>query len=451
MKVERPCLQYHMHYCEAPCFNKISVSDYRKYINEIIELFEGKPIPLLKEIKEKMELAAEDLRFEDAARYRDQLTSIEKIQEKQRMVTQRGDLDVLGIAVDGQLACVQLLFIRGGRLLGRENYFVQNEGDSEEVIMTDFIKQYYGDTTFIPKELLLPMESSEQNLFKDWFSEMKGQQVDVLVPQRGYKMDMIKMAHENAETFLEERRRQWQHQIDKSGGAIKKLAEVLDLPRLPERMECFDISHTQGSETVASMVVFEGGKPAKKEYRRFKLKTTQGKPDDFKSMAEIMERRYGKETDWPMPDLIIIDGGKGQLNAAIPLIRAVGVTDVPVISLAKRIEEVFVEGQSESIILDHRTPELQLLQQIRDEAHRFAITYHRKLRGKRNLESVLDHIDGIGPKRRKALWTHFNSLDAMKQATIDELTQVDSMNYKTAETLYNFFRMSKVEKQDILK
>lgn len=451
MKVERPCLQYHMHYCEAPCFHKISVPDYRKYIDEIIELFEGKPIPLLKEIKEKMEIAAEEFRFEDAARYRDQLTSIEKIQEKQRMVTQRGDLDVLGIAVDGQLACVQLLFIRGGRLLGRENYFVQNEGDSEETIMTDFIKQYYGDTTFIPKELLLPMESSEQHLFKDWFSDMKGQQVDVLVPQRGYKMDMIKMAHENAETFLEERRRQWQYQIDKSGGAVKKLAEVLDLPRLPERMECFDISHTQGTETVASMVVFEGGKPAKKEYRRFKLKTTQGKPDDFKSMAEIMERRYGNETDWPMPDLIIIDGGKGQLNASIPLIRAVGVTDVPVISLAKRIEEVFVEGQSESIILSHHSPELQLLQQIRDEAHRFAITYHRKLRGKRNLESVLDHIDGIGPKRRKALWAHFNSLEAMKKASIDELAKVDSMNYKTAETLYNFFRMSNVEKQDVLQ
>ena len=264
-------------------------------------------------------------------------------------------------------------------------------------------------------------------------------------------MSLCLSAHENAETFLEERRRQWQYQIDKSGGAVKKLAEVLDLPRLPERMECFDISHTQGAETVASMVVFEGGKPAKKEYRRFKLKTTQGKPDDFKSMAEIMERRYGNETDWPMPDLIIIDGGKGQLNASIPLIRAVGVTDVPVISLAKRIEEVFVEGQSDSIILSHHSPELQLLQQIRDEAHRFAITYHRKLRGKRNLESVLDHIDGIGPKRRKALWAHFNSLEAMKQASIDELAKVDSMNYKTAETLYNFFRMSNVEKQDVLQ
>ena len=451
MKVERPCLQYHMHYCEAPCFNKISVPDYRKYIDEIIELFEGKPIPLLKEIKSKMETAAEDLRFEDAARYRDQLSSIEKIQEKQRMVTQRGDLDVLGLAVDTSMACVQLLFIRGGRLLGRENYFVQHDGDSPETIMTDFIKQYYGDTNFIPKELLLPMESTDRDLLTEWFTQLKGQHVDVSVPQRGYKMDMIKMAHENAETFLEERRRQWQHQIDKTGGAVKKLAEILDLPRLPERMECFDISHTQGAETVASMVVFEGGKPAKKEYRRFKLKTTQGKPDDFKSMAEIMERRYGNETDWPMPDLIIIDGGKGQLNAALPLIRAVGVTDVPVISLAKRIEEVFVEGQSESIILSHHTPELQLLQQIRDEAHRFAITYHRKLRGKRNLESILDHIEGIGPKRRKALWAHFNSLEAMKEASIDELANVESMNYKTAETLYNFFRMSKVEKQDILK
>ena len=223
------------------------------------------------------------------------------------------------------MACVQLLFIRGGRLLGRENYFVQNEGDSEETIMTDFIKQYYGDTTFIPKELLLPMESSEQHLFKDWFSDMKGQQVDVLVPQRGYKMDMIKMAHENAETFLEERRRQWQYQIDKSGGAVKNWRRSSTCQDYQSVWSVLIFPHTQGSETVASMVVFEGGKPAKKEYRRFKLKTTQGKPDDFKSMAEIMERRYGNETDWPMPDLIIIDGGKGQLNASIPLIRAVGV------------------------------------------------------------------------------------------------------------------------------
>ncbi|WP_176604745.1 excinuclease ABC subunit UvrC [Veillonella sp. oral taxon 780] len=440
MKVERPCLQYHMHYCEGPCMNYVTVESYRKYIDDIVALFEGKQVQVIQEITSKMEQASEDLEFELAAKYRDDLLSIQKIQEKQRMVTQRGDMDVLGMAIDGPMACIQLFFIRSGRLLGRENYFVQHEGDSPELVMTEFIKQYYGGSTFIPKELLLPMDSVDRELFSEWFTSMKGQQVEVSVPQRGYKKDLIKMAEENAQNFLAERRRQWQYTIDKSGGAVKKLAEVLDLPRLPERMECYDISHMQGAETVASMVVFEGGKPAKREYRRFKLKTVQGKPDDFASMAEIMERRYGNEKDWPMPDLIIIDGGKGQLNAALPVIRAMGVTDVPVISLAKRIEEVFVEGESESIILEHHTPELQLLQQIRDEAHRFAITYHRRLRGKRNLESVLDHVEGIGPKRRKALYKHFGNLDAMRVAELEELESVEGMNKKAALAVYEFFR-----------
>ena len=443
MKVERPCLQYHMHYCEGPCMNYVTVESYRKYIDDIVALFEGKQVQVIQEITAKMEQASEDLEFELAAKYRDDLLSIQKVQEKQRMVTQRGDMDVLGMAIDGPMACIQLFFIRSGRLLGRENYFVQHEGDSPELVMTEFIKQYYGGSTFIPKELLLPMDSVDRELFNEWFSSMKGQQVEVSVPQRGYKKDLINMAEENAQNFLAERRRQWQYTIDKSGGAVKKLAEVLDLPRLPERMECYDISHMQGAETVASMVVFEGGKPAKREYRRFKLKTVQGKPDDFASMAEIMERRYGNEKDWPMPDLIIIDGGKGQLNAALPVIRAMGVTDVPVISLAKRIEEVFVEGESESIILEHHTPELQLLQQIRDEAHRFAITYHRRLRGKRNLESVLDHVEGIGPKRRKALYKHFGNLDAMRVAELEELESVEGMNKKAALAVYEFFRRLK--------
>ena len=443
MKVERPCLQYHMHYCEGPCMKYVTVEAYRKYIDDIVALFEGKQVKVIQEITSKMEQASEDLEFELAAKYRDDLLSIQKVQEKQRMVTQRGDMDVLGMAIDGPMACIQLFFIRSGRLLGRENYFVQHEGDSPELVMTEFIKQYYGGSTFIPKELLLPMDSVDRELFSEWFTSMKGQQVDVSVPQRGYKKDLIKMAEENAQNFLAERRRQWQYTIDKAGGAVKKLAEVLDLPRLPERMECYDISHMQGAETVASMVVFEGGKPAKREYRRFKLKTVQGKPDDFASMAEIMERRYGNEKDWPMPDLIIIDGGKGQLNAALPVIRAMGVTDVPVISLAKRIEEVFVEGESESIILEHHTPELQLLQQIRDEAHRFAITYHRRLRGKRNLESVLDHIEGIGPKRRKALYKHFGNLDAMRVAELEELESVEGMNKKAALAVYEFFRRLK--------
>lgn len=452
MKVDRPCLQYHMHRCQAPCVGYVSKEEYKSYIDQIIQLFEGKAIPLLDDLKKEMDEAAEAMEFERAAILRDRLQAVDKIQEKQRMVTQKAnDIDVLGFAMDDRLACLQLLFIRSGRLLGRENYFVQNEGDRPDEIMTEFIKQYYGASTFIPKELLLPMKSEEEALFQDWFTNMKGQHVIIGVPQKGYKHDLIKMAHENAETFLAERHRQWQYQIDKSGGAVKRLAQVLDLPRLPERMECFDISHTQGTETVASMVVFEGGKPAKKEYRKFKLRTTEGKPDDFKSMAEIMERRYGKETDWPMPDLIIIDGGKGQLNASIPLIRQVGVTDVPVISLAKRIEEVFVEGQSESIILSHHSPELQLLQQIRDEAHRFAITFHRKLRGKRNLESILDHIEGIGPKRRKGLWARFPTMEAMRQASVEELAQADGMNMVAAQKVYNFFRLSKMEKQEVLK
>ena len=443
MKVERPCLQYHMHYCEGPCMNYVTVESYRRYIDDIVALFEGKQVQVIQEITSKMEQASEDLEFELAAKYRDDLLSIQKVQEKQRMVTQRGDMDVLGMAIDGPMVCIQLFFIRSGRLLGRENYFVQHEGDSPELVMTEFIKQYYGGSTFIPKELLLPMDSADRELFSEWFTSMKGQQVEVSVPQRGYKKDLIKMAEENAQNFLAERRRQWQYTIDKAGGAVKKLAEVLDLPRLPERMECYDISHMQGAETVASMVVFEGGKPAKREYRRFKLKTVQGKPDDFASMAEIMERRYGNEKDWPIPDLIIIDGGKGQLNAALPVIRAMGVTDVPVISLAKRIEEVFVEGESESIILEHHTPELQLLQQIRDEAHRFAITYHRRLRGKRNLESVLDHIEGIGPKRRKALYKHFGNLDAMRVAELEELESVEGMTKKVALAVYEFFRRLK--------
>lgn len=451
MNVDRPCLQYHMGFCAAPCCGHVTKDEYRSYIDEIIDVLEGRPAPILKQLKADMEAASEALRFEEAARYRDQLKGLELIREKQRMVTQRGDIDVIGIASEPTRACVQLFFIRHGKLMGRENFFIKPDGDSDEVIVNEFVKQYYGGAAFVPKELLLPMVTEEQALFAEWFSTMKGQQVEVTVPQRGYKMDLIRMAHENARHFLEERHRQYQYELDKAGGAVKKLAEALDLPRLPERMECFDISHIQGAETVASMVVFENGKPAKKEYRRFKLKTVQGTPDDFKSMVEVMERRYGKETDWPMPDLIVIDGGKGQLSSVLPVIRATGVTDVPVISLAKREEEVFVEGRSDSLLLDYHSPELQLLQQIRDEAHRFAITYHRQLRGKRNLESVLDHVDGIGPKRRKALWDAFKSLEAIKGASVEQLAAVPGMTTKAAEAVYRFFKLSKDEKRGIIK
>lgn len=451
MRVERPCLQYHMHRCEAPCFEKISQENYAKYIDEIINLFEGRETKLISSIKADMIKASEELRFEDAATYRDQLKAIDFIREKQRVVTEKGEIDVVGLVAENNMICVQIFFVRTGKLIGRENFFIPDEGTKYNEVLAEFLKQYYSGNTFLPKEILLPMPTEDDEIIAEWLTSRKGQKVNILIPQRGYKKDLVKMAIANATTFLEERKRQWQYKIDKTTGAVKKLAEVLDLPRLPERMECFDISHFQGSQTVASMTVFEGGKPAKKEYRRFKLKTVQGKPDDFASMAEIMERRYNNEKDWPMPDLIIIDGGKGQLSAALPVIRRMGVVDVPVIALAERIDEIFIEGQKESIVLSHHSPELQLLQQIRNEAHRFAITYHRKLRSKKQATSILDHIPGIGPKRRKAIWNHFKTLDEIKAASVDELAKLDGMNLKSAEAVYNFFRLSKAEKQNIIE
>ena len=451
MQVDRPCLQYHMKRCEAPCMGWVKEEAYGKSIARIVDFLEGKPSDIVSQVKADMLAASESLDFEVAAEKRDLLAAMDHVRERQRVDTAAGEYDVVGVATDATMGSIQILFVRGGRLVGRENFFVSLEGEGEEAIVSEFLKQYYASKEGVGKELLLPLELGEKALFEEWLSQKSGRRVYIQVPQRGYKRGMVQMAEENANNFLMERRRQWRHELERTGGAVTSLAEVLGLSRTPERMECFDISHNQGAETVASMVVFEGGRPAKKEYRRFKLKTTQGKPDDFASMAEIMERRYGKERNWPMPDLIIIDGGKGQLGAALPIIRQMGVEDVPVISLAKRIEEVFVEGQSESIILSHHTPALQLLQQIRDEAHRFAITYHRSLRRKRNMKSLLDAVEGIGPKRRQALWKAFPNLEAMKAATVDELASVEGMNRKAAERVANFLSMNRVEKADLIK
>lgn len=448
MQVDRPCLQYHLHHCDAPCVHYITKGDYNKLVLQAVELLEGRNTEVIRSLQEQMEEAAEQLAFEKAAMYRDQLEAVKVIQEQQNIQTVGGgDMDVLGFAADAGQLCVQIYRIRQGRLLGRETFTLENGADETCAAWTSAVlDQYYTKNMFIPREIVVAaVDELEDHAHR--LSLLKGQTVSIIIPQRGMKKKLLDMAEDNARVLLEQHRLQWQHDMDKTSGAVEALAQILDLPRLPERMECFDISHTQGIETVASMVVFEHGRPAKKEYRRFKLKTVQGKPDDFKSMAEIMARRYG-ERNWPEPDLIVIDGGKGQLHAALPVIREAGCT-APVISLAKRIEEVFVEGKSDSIILSHHTPELQLLQAIRDEAHRFAITYHRKLRGKRSLVSILDHIEGIGPKRRKALWTAFKTLDDMKQATIEELAAVPTMTRETAENVYYFFRLGIDEKRKI--
>mgnify|MGYP003257999635 FL=1 len=450
MKVERPCLQYHLHHCDAPCVNYITRCEYRRQAEAAIDVLEGRNPDFVRELREKMETAAENLEFEKAAMYRDRLEALKVIQEQQDIVTTgAGDMDVIGIAAEAGQTCVQIYKIRGGKVMDREVFSLENGADETSgAMISAVLDQYYVNGVFVPKEIIVSAVEMRDE-YERRLSAQKGQNVALIVPQRGIKRRLLEMAENNAGVLLEQRRLQWRHDADKSSGAVEALARILDLPCLPERMECFDISHTQGIETVASMVVFEHGRPAKSEYRRFKLKTVQGKPDDFASMAEIMERRYG-EKDWPEPDLIIIDGGKGQLHAALPVIRRAG-ADAPVISLAKRIEEVFVEGRSDSIILSHHTPELQLLQSIRDEAHRFAITYHRKLRGKRSLVSVLDHIEGVGPKRRKAIWQAFKTLANIKAATIDELAAVDGMNRVAAENVYYFFRLRTDEKRNMAK
>lgn len=447
MKVARPCLQYHLGHCDAPCMNYISKDDYRRQAELAVDALEGRNRRLVNDLRNKMEEAAAGLAFEKAAMYRDQLEALAAVKEQQDIVTTgAGDSDIIGFAVEAGQTCVQIYMIRGGKLMGREIFHIEN-GDDEtsSSLMAAVLDQYYVNGVFVPKEIVVAAVERKEE-YERRLSAQKGRNVSLIVPRRGMKKRLLEMAETNARVLLEQRRLQWQHDKDKTSGAVEALARVLDLPCLPERMECFDISHTQGIETVASMVVFEHGRPAKSEYRRFKLKTVQGKPDDFASMAEIMERRYS-EKDWPEPDLIIIDGGKGQLHAALPVIRQAG-TEATVISLAKRIEEIFVEDRSESVILSHHTPELQLLQAIRDEAHRFAITYHRKLRGKRSLVSVLDHIEGIGPKRRKAIWQTFRTLKEIKAASVEELASVEGMNKTAAENVYYFFRLEKSEKQN---
>ncbi|KMO87124.1 excinuclease ABC subunit C [Megasphaera cerevisiae DSM 20462] len=449
MRTDRPCLQYHLGHCDAPCVHYITRAAYGELVQQAVNVLDGRDTGVLRELQSNMEEAAEQMEFEKAAMYRDQIQSIHVIQKQQTIVTQGGgDMDVLGFSRDAGQTCVQIYLIRRGKLMGRETFSLDNSADETAAALTDAVlDQYYTGDVFVPREIVAAavddVEGHERRL-----SAKKGQHVSLVVPQRGLKKKLLDMAEDNARVLLEQRRLQWQHDKDKTSGAVEALARILDLPHLPERMECFDISHTQGIETVASMVVFEGGRPAKKEYRRFKLKTVQGKPDDFKSMAEIMGRRY-RESEWPEPDLIIIDGGKGQLHAALPVIRAAG-CEAPVVSLAKRIEEVFVEGRSDSIILDHHTPELQLLQAIRDEAHRFAITYHRSLRGKRSLVSILDHVEGIGPKRRKALWQSFKTLEDMKGATVEELAAVPGMSRQAAENVYYFFRLGTDEKRKMI-
>ena len=452
MNPDRPCLNYHIKRCLAPCAGYVSKEEYGKMIKSVCMVLDGRTTELERDLKQRMQEAAEEYAFEEAARLRDQLQAVERLNESQKAVTNNGgDMDVIGFAQDMTGNCLQIFFVRKGKLIGRDNFFLQDGGEAPQEVLTAFLKQYYNEATFIPREIVLPQlpEAEEQQLIELWLRQKAERKVELIQPQRGVKRELLQLANDNAQKLLDERLRKGSLSLKNDEQAAEELQQALGLEHSLERMDCFDISHTQGSETVASMVVFRKGSISKKDYRKYKIVSAEGKPDDFKSMQEVVYRRYKDYED--LPNLVVIDGGKGQLSSALEVIRGLGLADLPVVGLAKREEEIFIPHQSTSILLDRDSAALHLIQRIRDEAHRFAITFHRKLRGKRNLVSVLDHVEGIGPKRRQALWKAFKTLDAMKAASVEELAAVEGMNSAAAQTLYDFFRLELPEKKEALR
>ncbi|MDF2502090.1 MAG: UvrABC system protein [Anaerosporomusa subterranea] len=440
MDVPRPCLQFHIKRCQAPCAGLVDMATYGEMIHSVCLFLEGRSDAVARNLRIQMEQAADDLQFEKAALLRDQLAAVDKVTEKQNIVTGSGDHDVLGLARSAFGACVQVLFIRAGKMVGQERFLLSgSEQEDDAAVLGAFVQQYYSQASFIPREILLPFPLADHELISGWLNEQKEGKVELAIPKRGTKKDLLAMAAGNAAEALSAQEAKAESQEAKTTGAVAELGRYLGFGRDPVRIECFDISHIQGAETVASMVVFEHGEAKKSDYRRFKLRTVEGKPDDFRSMQEVVSRRYIDADPVGLPDLVIIDGGKGQLNASLAIIRGAGLT-MPVVGLAKEFEHIFREGESDPVILPRHSQALYLVQRVRDEAHRFAITYHRKLRAKRNMVSVLDHVAGIGPKRRKALWDHFSSLAKMKAATVEELAQTPGMTLPAAEAVYRFFR-----------
>ena len=438
----RPCLQHHIGRCLAPCTGKVDQAAYQEMVRTVTLFLEGRSDNLVRELRRRMEQAAERLEFEQAARLRDQLAAVEKVIERQNVVTGAGDQDALGLARAGDNACVQVFFIRSGKLVGRERFLLVNSADEEDAeVLAAFLKEYYSRAGFIPREVLLPLPLPDQALFSAWLSGLRGGKVAVEAPRRGVKKDLVVMAASNAAEHLKDAALRSGGGPEAAREAAADLGRRLGLTAAPERIECFDISHIQGAETVASMVVFAGGLPQKDDYRRYRLSSLEGKPDDFAAMREVVSRRYrGGGEGGPLPDLIVIDGGKGQLSAALEALQEAGAAHLPVIGLAKEFEHIFRPGEGEPLILPRHAAGLKLLQQIRDEAHRFAITYHRKLRARRNLWSLLEEIPGIGPKRRKTLWDYFGSLAKIREAAPEDLARAPGMTREAAAAVHRFFR-----------
>ena len=464
---DRPCLNYHIKQCNAPCQGYISKEEYRKSVDEALDFLNGNYGPVLKMLEKKMLQASEDMEFEEAITYRDLMNSVKQVAQKQKITNGDGeDKDVLALAADGTDAVVQVFFIRGGRLIGRDHFFVKiGLYDRKAVILNSFIKQFYSGTPFIPRELMLEVEVEEKELLEQWLTSRRGQRVFIRVPKKGTKEKLVELARQNAEIVLNQDRERIKREEGRTIGAMKEIAELLGMSRI-NRVEAYDISNISGFQSVGSMVVFEKGKAKRSDYRKFKIKSVRG-PDDYASLEEVLTRRFAhglkeqqemaqKQMDQELgsfscfPDLIMMDGGKGQVNVAQRVMENLGL-DIPICGMVKddfhRTRGLYY--QNVELPMDERSEGFKLVTRIQDEAHRFAIEYHRSLRTKGQVHSVLDDIEGIGPVRRKALMRAFQSLEAIRSASEEELAKVPSMNAASARQVYIFFHgeeMTSVDK-----
>ena len=457
--LERPCLNYHIKQCLAPCQGYVSKEEYRQQVAGALEFLNGNYSPILKDLEEKMKKAAEAMEFEDAARYRDLLSSVRQVSQKQKITEGVGeDKDILALYQDETEAVVQVFFVRDGKLIGREHYYMTHVPENNKpAILQDFVKQFYAGTPFIPRELMLQYEIEDAELIEKWLSERKGSRVYLKVPKIGSKEKLVELAAQNAKLVLSQDREKLKREEGRTIGAVKEISDLLQLPLTgTARMEAYDISNINGFENVGSMVVYEKGKPKRSDYRKFKIKSVSG-PDDYACMREVLTRRfrhgmeeskeleeqemdqeYGSFTKFP--DLILMDGGRGQVNIVLSVLEELGI-DIPVCGMVKddnhRTRGLYYHNIE--LPIDTHSEGFKLITRIQDEAHRFAIEYHRSLRSKTQVKSVLDDIPGVGPARRKALMRHFKSLEEIRQASVEELMEIPEMNERTAEEIVTFF------------
>lgn len=439
---ERPCLNYHIHQCPAPCQGYISKEEYGESVKKALHFLNGNYAPILKELEEKMQQAAEEMEFEKAIEYRELLGSVKKIAQKQKITnSDMEDKDVIAMAKDREDAVVQVFFIRDGRLIGRDHFCLHIAADDKkEEILAAFVKQFYAGTPYIPREIMMQYEIGEAEVIESWLSERKGQKVHICVPKKGEKEKLVELAQKNAKMVLDQDKERIRREEGRTIGAMKEIAGLLNLSEI-SRVEAYDISNISGFQTVGSMVVFEKGKPKRSDYRKFRIRGVQG-ADDYASMEEMLTRRLSHYETYP--DLIMMDGGRGQVNIALKVMDAVGV-HVPVCGMVKddhhRTRGIYFNNVE--IPIDRDSEGFRLVTRIQDEAHRFAIEYHRSLRSKEQVHSVLDDIKGIGPARRRALMKAFQTLDDLKAASEEELAQVEGMNSLSARQVYEFFHVAK--------